>query len=264
MSKAALCVGINNYPGTGSDLHGCINDANAWAARFNSRGFTTDVLLDEEATWERMTRSIEQVVAGAGAGDTVVITFSGHGSYVPDIDGDEFDDERDEVICPYDISKNRPLTDDQLYDLFSDRQGDVRTVLIADSCHSGSVARLAPPLGEAEPPERIRFLPPSVFLPQEDITGLRGVGLTARPRQRKHEALLLAGCRDTETSADAFLDGRPCGAFSFYALEALDRVDEGATYLQWMNAIRQLLPNQRFSQHPTMQGSRTQKNWPVF
>ena len=31
MAKKALCVGINNYPGTQNDLNGCVNDANAWA-----------------------------------------------------------------------------------------------------------------------------------------------------------------------------------------------------------------------------------------
>jgi hypothetical protein len=31
MAKRALCVGINDYPYDGSDLNGCVNDANAWA-----------------------------------------------------------------------------------------------------------------------------------------------------------------------------------------------------------------------------------------
>jgi hypothetical protein len=32
MAKKALCIGINNYPGTHMDLQGCVNDANDWAA----------------------------------------------------------------------------------------------------------------------------------------------------------------------------------------------------------------------------------------
>ncbi len=32
MSKKALCIGINDYPGTQNDLSGCVNDANDWAA----------------------------------------------------------------------------------------------------------------------------------------------------------------------------------------------------------------------------------------
>ena len=31
MSKKALCIGINDYPGTQNDLSGCVNDANDWA-----------------------------------------------------------------------------------------------------------------------------------------------------------------------------------------------------------------------------------------
>ena len=31
MTMRALCIGINNYPGTNMDLAGCVNDANDWA-----------------------------------------------------------------------------------------------------------------------------------------------------------------------------------------------------------------------------------------
>ena len=48
MAKLALCIGINNYPGTGMDLAGCVNDANDWAALLASRGFQVDTLLDAQ------------------------------------------------------------------------------------------------------------------------------------------------------------------------------------------------------------------------
>ena len=31
MANKALCIGINNYPGTHMDLQGCVNDAEDWA-----------------------------------------------------------------------------------------------------------------------------------------------------------------------------------------------------------------------------------------
>ena len=34
--KLALCIGINDYPGTDSDLSGCVNDANDWAANLDA------------------------------------------------------------------------------------------------------------------------------------------------------------------------------------------------------------------------------------
>ena len=33
--KKAVCIGINNYPGTSNDLQGCVNDANDWCALLN-------------------------------------------------------------------------------------------------------------------------------------------------------------------------------------------------------------------------------------
>ena len=54
MSKKALCVGINDYPYAGSDLNGCVNDAQAWAELLTDHyGFpSSDVtlLLDSQAT----------------------------------------------------------------------------------------------------------------------------------------------------------------------------------------------------------------------
>ena len=50
MANRALCVGINNYPGTNMDLAGCVNDANAWEAELKGRGFAVTKLLDAQAS----------------------------------------------------------------------------------------------------------------------------------------------------------------------------------------------------------------------
>jgi hypothetical protein len=265
MGARALCIGINDYPRADADLYGCVNDANDWEALLQARGFKTEMLLDGAATWQGITDGIARLIDGAAPGDSVVITYSGHGSFVQDLDGDE-PDQVDEVFCPHDIFDNRPLTDDQLYDLFSGADRGVRIVLIADSCHSGSVARMALPLGEPEdlPKERTRFLAPGAWAPRERVAAMRELPTTTRARRRPHAALLLAGCQDTQTSADAYLDGRYNGAFTYYALQALDRVSSDATYAQWFGKIRELLPNRRYGQQPNLQGSRTQKGWQVF
>ena len=49
MTKRALCVGINDYPGTGSDLSGCVNDAKDWTEVLNARGYEVTTLLDGQA-----------------------------------------------------------------------------------------------------------------------------------------------------------------------------------------------------------------------
>ena len=142
MAKYALCIGINDYPGTGSDLSGCVNDANDWAAVLTKRGFTTTKMFDKKASGKNMRAAIDAVIGRAGASDLVVIQYSGHGSYVPDDNGDE-PDGKDECLCPYDINANGPITDDELFDMYSAKKTGVKLLVISDSCHSGSNARFA-------------------------------------------------------------------------------------------------------------------------
>ena len=59
MAKLGLCIGINDYPGTGSDLSGCVNDANDWAAVLKWRGFTVTSLLNRQATGKAMRLPLE-------------------------------------------------------------------------------------------------------------------------------------------------------------------------------------------------------------
>jgi metacaspase-1 len=258
--RYALSIGINDYPGTGSDLSGCVNDAHDWAEELTKRGFDTELLLDADATGEAMRAGIARKLAAAGAGDVVAITYSGHGTWVPDDDGDEAD-KRDEALCPYDIAANGPLLDDELYEMLCERERGTRVVMISDSCHSGTVARFAPSLRASA--DTVRFLPPSVFLPA--ATAARAARmprvLAGRPR---HAALLLSGCRDFEFSYDAHFGGRPNGAFTYVALAALRELPAGATYADWMAGIARQLPSQDYPQTPGLDGSSSQRKWPVL
>ena len=89
--KLALCIGINDYPGTGSDLSGCVNDANDWAAVLKQNGFTVAKLLNSAATKKAILTSMKGMVSTVAKGDSIVIQYSGHGTYIPDQDGDEPD-----------------------------------------------------------------------------------------------------------------------------------------------------------------------------
>ena len=255
--KIALCVGINDYPGVSNDLYGCRNDAADWTAALTARGFTVRTLLDSAASGAAIRTGVADLLSGAVAGDAVVITYSGHGTWVPDLDGDE-PDHRDEAICPHDIAANGPLLDDELFTLFSAAAPGVRTVLISDSCHSGTLTRLSRPLGDDRCSSR--FLAPSTFLTPTAATTGRGTR-RARPRSA---ALLLSACRDTEYSYDATFSGRPNGAFTYVALAALADLPAGATYREWLNAIRAQLPSQNYPQTPALQANATQLAWPLL
>ncbi|MBI3466110.1 MAG: caspase family protein [Planctomycetes bacterium] len=270
MGKYALCIGINDYPGTGSDLAGCVNDANDWATAFKARGFAVDKLLDGQAKGDAMRKAIRGVLARAKGGDIVILQYSGHGSFVPDVDGDE-PDGTDECLCPHDISANGPITDDELFELYSSRPQGVKLLMISDSCHSGTVARFAPITtpptmkAKAAPQRKVRFLPPSVFLPKREAAklGMRRSLRRSSPPGR-YAALLMSGCQDTEYSYDAYFLGRANGAFTFVARQCLKSLKPSATYRDWFKAIRAVLPSQQYPQSPNLYGSQSMKGWRVF
>jgi len=58
MTKKAICVGINDYPGEENDLNGCVNDGNDWANRllehFDFPSSDAKVMTDSEATKQNM------------------------------------------------------------------------------------------------------------------------------------------------------------------------------------------------------------------
>jgi metacaspase-1 len=270
MNKYALCIGINDYPGTANDLSGCVNDATDWAKVFAAKGYQVKKLLNRAATGAAMRRSIADLVGKAVDGDRIVIQYSGHGSYVPDQDGDE-PDGTDECLCPYDIMSKGPLTDDELFELYNAKRSGVRIVVISDSCHSGTVAKFAaivtPPSVRGRKRQRrlVRFLPPAVFLAKREAAKLGMLrSFRASNPPGRYAALLMAGCQDVEYSYDAYFNDRPNGAFTYVALRTLAALSSRATYSQWFKEIRKQLPSQQYPQRPNLFGSSSMKRWKVL
>ena len=262
MSKKALCIGINDYPGTGNDLSGCVNDANDWAAELTQRGFTVTKAINQTATRAMMTQAIRGMILSAAKGDVLVITYSGHGTWVPDSSGDE-PDGRDEGLCPWDIGSVGPLLDDDIRTMFNQRPSGVRIVLLSDSCHSGTVTK-----GDDSDLDagaaRARFLPLEAWMPADELPRA-----TSRPAtlvgglRRTGSDLLLAGCQDSEYSWDTSFQSRPNGAFTYYALKTL-REKKPTTYAAWLKAIRNYLPSNRLPQSPQILGTASAQRYPVF
>jgi hypothetical protein len=264
MTKRALCVGINNYPGTDSDLSGCVNDANDWGQELQSRGYEVTTLLDRKATRQALVDALTELVSNASAGDALVFTFSGHGSWLPDEGGDE-PDNRDEMLCPYDIHKEQYLMDDDLAEIFSLKPKDARLYFISDSCHSGSVTKFAPdPLASTTRMPKIRFLPPLEFVKNPDVRDRIPLALLApgSSRRQSYPALLLAGCKDVEFSYDAEFGGRPNGAMTRAALEELRK--NPATPQDWFRGIRTHLPSRQYPQTPQLFGGTKAKKGPML
>ena len=121
-------VDPDHYRGWDGALQGCENDARDMTAIAKDAGFETTTLLTKEVTAEAATAAIAAAAEKVGPGDLFWLTYSGHGSQVPDKNSDE-PDKLDETWVLY----NRQLVDDELFDLWSKFQPGVRIFVLAGS-----------------------------------------------------------------------------------------------------------------------------------
>lgn len=256
--RRALCVGINDYPGYANDLSGCVNDAEDWTRALQGLGFTVTTILDGDAHKDNVVRLLREMIEQSKYRDTIVFTYSGHGTWVPDTDGDESDG-RDEAMCMHNLDSGGLLMDDEIHQIFSARRYGVRASIMSDSCHSGTVLKAfnTGPVAKGTP----KFISPAL-IPSVPITEEQAVEIEQRAKPKstsRSSAVLISGCADTEYSYDANFFGRPNGAFTWSALDVL----RGArTYRDWYTRIRNRLPNDSYPQTPQLSATTYQGGLP--
>ena len=144
--RRALCIGIDSYPAP-NKLDGCVADAEAWKAAFEEAGFEVELLTNRKATRERMVEMIKELVVSSRSGDVLALQYSGHGTTIEDLDGDEkpeFEGDTalvDEAICPVDFTSGNLLIDDDLGEIWDLLPDGVSLTMFFDSCHSGGSQR---------------------------------------------------------------------------------------------------------------------------
>jgi hypothetical protein len=256
--KHSLHIGINNYPGTANDLRGCVNDANGWEELLRDNyGFKTQKLLDAKATYRNVVREMVKIVEQASSKSHIVITFSGHGTNVRDVSGDE-QDKRDEALCLYD----KLLIDDQLRDILGKLPKGAHLTFISDSCHSGTVTRSFLNTLYDEDAPKPRYLPPE---DDQEVFEIAPKSITKKilhPEEDMGE-VLLTGCNATQYSYDARIDGKFQGAMSHFALKIL-KANPDCTYEDFYKELRAELPDRSFPQTPQLEGSESNKKRKVF
>jgi hypothetical protein len=277
MNKKALLVGINRYRIPGADLRGCVNDVkNLKRVLMRSYAFKGDditVLTDFAATKKAIESGIRKLVRGARKGDVVLVHFSGHGSNVPDDDGDEADS-RDEILCPTDLDWKYPFRDDWLRKTFDSVRTGVSLTVITDCCHSGTITRAVQP---PDAPIIERYLPsPWDLVAVESGRSLRGSVKTelrksALASRRKRDIVevdlpevLITGCRADQTSADASIGGSFNGALTFNLIAAIEDAKPSITYRELHGATTANLKRGRFDQVPQLEGGRGRLNQPFL
>ena len=151
------------------------------------------------------------MIEGAKKGDVLVFYYSGHGSQVADVSGDELDG-KDETICPHDYATAGMIKDDDFRSLLTGLPAGVNLDVILDSCHSGTGTRELAVMAAARKSKSVayRYIEPPIdwgfFLDANPSLPVRGIlqhGGTGGTRDAvvvpglNH--VLWAGCRDNQT-----------------------------------------------------------------
>lgn len=208
----SLHVGVNRvdpgkYENFDQELRGCAFDARDMHAIAINRGFLAETLLESAATHDAVVRGVRKAAEDLVAGDFFLLTYSGHGSHVPDTNDDEANGE-DETWCLFD----EQLLDDELFGLLAEFRADVRILVIADCCYSGNVgaslllnATRRRERSRRKP--RFRVLPYAVAASLAEKQSARFEEIQRQfPRGRnvevKASVILLSACKEVQLAED--------------------------------------------------------------
>jgi hypothetical protein len=211
MSKKALLIGINYYDTPAASLNGCVNDVvNMRNMLIDAYGYDSEnikVLRDDavyaafKPTAANILNNLASIIAQSASLKEIWIHYSGHGSQVRDTTGDEAD-RLDEVIVPSDYTRVGFITDDMIFNII--KQSKCPTILIFDSCNSGTVCDL--------------------------MWNFNVVSSTKVSSVKTNKTVItnpniycFSGCRDEQTSADVYnkASQQYCGAMSNSVMECL-------------------------------------------
>ena len=264
-TKRALLVGVSQYrwakPPTFPELRGSHNDVVAMRelliGRFGFDPQNIRILKGDEATRKSILNSFREfLIKRTKPNDIVMFYFSGHGSTVVDTNGDEADG-YDETLVPYDgrdPEGNIPdIRDDEIHNLLVElSQKQAYPILILDSCHSGSGARIPNLLTERKIPPDTRTsqrMRPQGGLKNSDGEKGRGFIGDLGP----YIALTASG--DSQSSFEIKWQGKFVGAFSYTLQEVLRNLSPNATYRELMTKVRTRIKRYHVTQLPQFEGN---------
>jgi len=230
----SLHIGLNrlnpqHYAGWAGTLNACENDARSMQEIAQTAGYRTEIQLSDQATRGAVAEFLTKAATDLKSGDILLLTYSGHGNQVPDVNGDETD-MVDETWCLFDGQ----MIDDELYRMYGALADGVRVLILSDSCHSGTVAKMmfyqsALPSGLAavanlsllgKPatkaiPYGPKFMPPDVALRtyQQNKDFYQAIGSApkdapggAKGETAKASIRLISGCQDNQVSFDGAIN----------------------------------------------------------
>jgi hypothetical protein len=245
MVKKALLIGINYTSIPSLRLNGCINDIEGMKNMLISNyGYTENdiiMLRDDDIKYRQPTARniiglLQSLIQITGRCEEIWVHYSGHGSTIKDTNGDEVSG-LDSVIVPVDYQIYGVISDDYIKQIIS--YSKCKTILLFDSCHSGSICDLP-------------------FSFEYNINGNNFSRIQiARDIITNKNIFCISGCKDTQTSEDMYdtEDNRYEGALTDAFLDCLRINEYNVGLLKLYSLICIKLQNDGFSQKPILSSS---------
>ena len=239
MPKRALLIGCNYFATPSVQLYGCINDIihtrNTLIDAYGYQDANIYTLRDDDKT-RLPTRAniinyLSKLVAASTSSDMLWVHYSGHGTQVKDTNGDEVSG-NDNCIVPCDYNTAGLIVDDDLNNIL--KNAKCQMMICLDSCYSGTGFDL-----------------------QYSINYNRGA-LSKSVNNSKilaaENIIMLSGCRDNQTSADAYDNVAKIniGAFTQTLLETLRGSDHNISILPLYSKLCANLNSAGFTQVPVL------------
>jgi hypothetical protein len=232
VKKNALLIGCN-YIGTQYQLRGCINDVENIQNKLKTQYSFDNILIMSDNTSKKPTKAnildeIKNLLTSANSGDKLFLAFSGHGTYTKDTSGDEKDG-LDEMFVPLDFNC---ISDDEIKTFINNNlKKDVTLFALFDCCHSGTILDL-----------RYQYFDSENYDNSTENT---------KETETTGDVIMISGCRDKQTSADAYINSTFQGAMTWAFLESVNK-NPNLTWKDLITTMRSSLKTSKYEQTPQL------------
>jgi hypothetical protein len=252
--RTALLVGINYNNDPEARLNGCYNDVVNVATYLRTvLGYAPSAITmltdgnrgsvfpaSVAPTRQNIIAGITALVAGMATGDEAVFHYSGHGTLVRDRNGDEVSG-LDSCLCPLDYAAPASagggvITDDEIRTLLvTCVPRGARLYVILDCCHNGTGCDIRYKYEDFS-----LLLRPATARTSPVWRTQQKAFVQGKYTDTVGEVYMISGCRDEQTSADAYINNAFAGALT-YAIFAILRANNASirTY-SWSSLLRDL------------------------
>lgn len=268
-ARRALLFGIN-YTDTQFALQGCVEDVRNLGDVLRAAGFAVETCVDDALDGTRNlavqpTRNVIQAKLAAfllelQPGDMGLVWYSGHGVLLPD---------GDNAWVPLDFQRSGFVDETWVRAHLAALPEGVRLFIGSDACHSGTTFDLK---YDIEP-----LLSRSISKSYRSVLQTKAKGrrsfehkdldldatrtfevLDAWPNRDELSAtvVVLSGCKDDETSADAFEEGEFQGAMTWSFIDAIENFGRDVTLGSLQDSMRAQLAANGYTQTPQLSFSR--------